>query len=205
MSRRQALLAVVCLLAAVVSAQTPNEKQARRIFDEVYQRTFGNEGCTLHYAVNIIGIYKTEGTIWQKGKKSKYVSDRGTVWNDGTFTYVVPKKQQTVKVYSSQSEKRDKHMSKFQFNPDYFSYHIASQQDGLLITLKATHRKSGIKEIHALVDAHTHAPKSLRIKLGIIWTKVLISDYHAGSIDDSFFVFPRQKYKDYKFIDKTKE
>ena len=43
--------------------ETPNARQARRLFNETYQMVYGPQGSQLHYAVNIIGIYKTEGTI----------------------------------------------------------------------------------------------------------------------------------------------
>ena len=44
-----------------------NARQAREMFDKVYQKTFGPQGSKLSYSVNIIGLYKTSGTIWLKG------------------------------------------------------------------------------------------------------------------------------------------
>ena len=49
-------------ILAAVSAQeklTPNEQQARRLFNEAYNMVYGPKGSQLTYAVNIIGIYKT--------------------------------------------------------------------------------------------------------------------------------------------------
>jgi hypothetical protein len=43
---------------------TPNARQARRIFNSAYQQVFGEQGASLRYDVNITGIYKTHGTIW---------------------------------------------------------------------------------------------------------------------------------------------
>src|SRR3712207_8705630 len=66
---------------------TPNARQARRLFNECYQKVFGPQGSTLHYSVNIVGLYKTAGTIVYKGKKSKFVESRYSSWNDGTTFY----------------------------------------------------------------------------------------------------------------------
>ena len=84
--RNKILLVVVMLLSALTSVQAednPNARQARRIFNQAYQQVFGEQGATLRYDVNIIGIYKTYGTIWYKGKKSKFVDAKMNSWNDG--------------------------------------------------------------------------------------------------------------------------
>ena len=41
--------------------ETPNAQQARRLFNETFKMIYGDQGSQLHYKVNIIGIYKTEG------------------------------------------------------------------------------------------------------------------------------------------------
>ena len=53
------LLLLLCMMArlSVFGQQTYTAEEARRLFDEKYQMVFGDEGCTLQYAVNIIGIY----------------------------------------------------------------------------------------------------------------------------------------------------
>ena len=55
---------MIPLLCTAQTEETPNARQARRIFNNTYQQVFGEQGATLHYDVNIIGIYKTNGTIW---------------------------------------------------------------------------------------------------------------------------------------------
>ena len=63
---KQKLLLFLLLQFSVVAWGKPkitNEQQARQIFDKAYNQVFGPQGSTLHYDVNIIGIYKTNGTI----------------------------------------------------------------------------------------------------------------------------------------------
>ena len=77
--RKMRLLLFALFAIATMQAQekeTPNAKQARRLFMEIYNKVYGEEGATLHYKVNIIGIYKTEGTIWMKQKKSKFIDEK---------------------------------------------------------------------------------------------------------------------------------
>lgn len=198
------LLVLACLQGFTALAdETPNERQARRIFNQVYNKVFGEQGSTLRYDVNIIGIYKTQGTIWMKGKKQKFVDERVNTWNDGTTAYMAYRKKKVVEVHAANSDKKDKYSGKFKFSVDDFSYHIATDTDGLLLTLKQKRdAKGSIKEVKALIDRKTLAPKRLRIKVAFFWTTIKISHFESGGISDDLFIFPRDSYKDWKFVDK---
>lgn len=193
------------LLSALTSVQAednPNARQARRIFNQAYQQVFGEQGATLRYDVNIIGIYKTYGTIWYKGKKSKFVDAKMNSWNDGETVYTIKKKKKEVEIHSAKNNKSDKYSSKFKFEPENFDYSIANDERGLMLTLKAKKGAKGIKEIHALVKRQSYEPISLRIKIAFIWTTINISNFKSGGITDEMLRFPAEKYKDYKFVDK---
>ena len=191
-------------LCSVQAAETPNARQARRIFNSAYQQVFGDQGATLRYDVNIIGIYKTHGTIWYKGKKSKFVDEKMNSWNDGTTVYTIKKKKRKneVEIYNARNNKSDKYSSKFKFEPDNFDYSIAEHEDGLMVTLKAKKGAKGIKEVHALVARGTYHPIRLRIKIAFVWTTIKISNFRSGGITDEILRFPREQYKDYHFVDK---
>lgn len=194
------------LLSALTSVQAednPNARQARRIFNQAYQQVFGEQGATLRYDVNITGIYKTYGTIWYKGKKSKFVDAKMNSWNDGVTVYTIKKKKnKEVEIHSAKNNKSDKYSSKFKFEPENFDYSIANHDQGLMITLKAKKGTKGIKEVHALVKRQSYEPISVRIKIAFIWTTITISNFMSGGITDEMLRFPAEKYKDYKFIDK---
>ena len=205
MMRNKIILAVVLLLSELTSVQAednPNARQARRIFNQAYQQVFGEQGATLRYDVNIIGIYKTYGTIWYKGKKSKFVDAKMNSWNDGVTVYTIKKKKKEVEIHSAKNNKSDKYSSKFKFEPENFDYSIANDERGLMLTLKAKKGAKGIKEIHALVKRQSYEPISLRIKIAFIWTTINISNFKSGGITDEMLRFPAEKYKDYKFVDK---
>lgn len=205
MKNRIALMIMVLLsvLCSVQAEETPNSRQARRVFNQAYQQVFGEQGATLHYDVNIIGIYKTNGTIWYKGKKSKFVDAKMDSWNDGTTVYTVKrKKKKEVEIHNARNNKSDKYSQKFKFEPENFDYSIADHPEGLMLTLKAKKGAKGIKEVHVLVARKTYHPISLRIKISFIWTTIKISDFHSGGITDEILRFPKEKYKDYVFVDK---
>lgn len=198
------LLSVLNPVLAQDSDMTANERQARRIFNQAYQQVFGEQGAKLHYDVNIIGIYKTSGTIWFKGKKKKFVDAKVNSWNDGETVYTVKKKKKKkeVEVRSAKNNKQDKYSGKFKFVPENFDYSVANDEEGLMLTLKAKKGAKGIKEVHALVKRQTYEPIKVRIKISIIWTTIKISDFQSGDITDEMLSFPKEQYKDYKFVDK---
>ncbi len=193
---------LLSVLTSVQAEDNPNARQARRIFNQAYQQVFGEQGATLRYDVNIIGIYKTYGTIWYKGKKSKFVDAKMNSWNDGETVYTIKKKKNEVEIHSAKNNKSDKYSSKFKFEPENFDYSIANDERGLMLILKAKKGTKGIKEIHALVKRQSYEPISLRIKIAFIWTTINISNFKSGGITDEMLRFPAEKYKYYKFVDK---
>jgi outer membrane lipoprotein-sorting protein len=205
--RNKLILIVMLMLSALCSVHaedTPNSRQARRIFNQAYQQVFGEQGATLRYDVNIIGIYKTNGTIWFKGKKKKFEDSKVISWNDGTTIYSVKKnkKKKEVEIHSAQNNKSDKYSRKFKFDPENFDYSVAEDDEGLMLTLKAKKGKKGIKEAQILVERKTYHPIRLRIKIAFIWTTIKISNFHSGDISDEILRFPKEQYSNYKFEDK---
>lgn len=208
MKKRVLFIIAVLLLAVRITAQeeTPNARQARRVIETAYASVFGEQGSTLRYDVNIIGIYKTHGTIWFKSKKQRFSDERVDTWNDGVTAYMAYRKKKTVEIHHANSDKKDKHSGKFKFSLDDFSYSVESDPKGLLVTMKQKKSAKGtIKEVKALVKYHTYEPIQLKLKVAFFWTTVKISNFKSGDIDDSMFVFPAEKYKDWKKVDKRKE
>ena len=209
--RNKLVLLVMMLISVMASVKaqddsemSANERQAKRIFNQAYQQVFGEQGATLRYDVNITGIYKTYGTIWYKGKKSRFEDAKMNSWNDGTTVYTVKKKKKKkeVEIHESKNNKSDKYSSKFKFVPENFNYSIANDEEGLLLTLKAKKGAKGIKEVQALVKRQSYEPIRVRIKIAFIWTTIRISNFKSGGITDEMLRFPAEKYKDYKFVDK---
>jgi len=182
--------------------ETPNAQQAHRMFMEVYNKVFGSQGASLHYKVNIIGIYKTEGTIWTKGPKSKFIDEKYIAWNDDVTYHRLEVKKKTITIYDAHSDKRDKYATKFKFSPENYTYSIKNHKEGYAITLRAKKGVKGIKEARVMLDKKTRYPLSIRIKLGIFHTTIRISNFTVGGISDDLFVFPHEQYRDYTFVDK---
>ena len=196
------VLMLMAVLCSVHAEETPNSRQARRIFNQAYQQVFGEQGATLHYDVNITGIYKTNGTIWYKGKKSKFQDGKMRSWNDGKRVLIVRNKKKEVEVHDAKSNKSDKYTSKFKFEPENFDYSVAEDPEGLMLTLKAKKGRKGIKEVHALVERKTYNPIRVRIKIAFIWTTIKISDFQSGGITDEMLMFPKEQFQRYKYVDK---
>ena len=202
------MMMLISVLASVKaqgdSEMSANERQAKRIFNQAYQQVFGEQGATLRYDVNITGIYKTYGTIWYKGKKSRFEDAKMNSWNDGTTVYTIKKKKKKkeVEIHETKNNKSDKYSSKFKFVPENFNYSIANNEEGLMLTLKAKKGAKGIKEVQALVKRQSYEPIRVRIKIAFIWTTIKISNFKSGGITDEMLRFPVEKYKDYKFVDK---
>lgn len=186
-------------------ARGTNAQQARHLFDEVYGRIFGPKGCTLSYSINIIGIYKTAGTISMRGKKFRYTEKRYHSWCDGRTLYRADTKKKVVDIFDPNKENKDNMLSRFSYDVNNFSYSWENSSEGIVLNIDAISGSGGIRHLKAVIDRHTHNPIALKIKVAFFWTTVKLSGFSSGGIDDNIFVFPRQKFKSYKFVDKRKD
>jgi len=196
---------LTCLFAIFgLQAQNGADSEARKVFEDAYNQVFGPQGCTLTYDVNLVGVYHTAGTIWYKGKKSKFDDRKVTQWNDGKTAYAVFKKKKVIAIYDVESGKHDKYGSKFKFTLDDFDYSMERAGENIVVTLKQRRGAKGtVKQAKVALDARTHAPKYAKVKVVLFWANIKISNFKSGGIADDVFVFPRSNYgSDYKIDDK---
>ena len=181
-----------------------NDPEARRTFEKAYDMVYGPKGCSLRYDVNLIGLYKTHGSISIKQKKSRFSDERIDSWCDGTTVYNVHRKKKTIEIFDANSDKRDKYASKFKFSLDDFDYTMENQGQTILIRLKQKRGARGtVKEARVTLDASTLAPQHVKVKVALFWANIKISNFQSGNISDATFVFPRSQYgNDYRYIDK---
>ena len=200
---KRVYLLLIALCVSVASFCEESQDEARRVFEKAYNQVFGPQGCTLHYDVNLVGVYKTNGTIWYKGKKSKFTDERVDAWNDGVTHYTVYRKKKLIEIFDATSDKRDKYASKFKFTLDDFDYSMERNNAGIMITMKQRRGARGtVKQAKALIDAQTYAPILIKVKVALFWANIKISNFKAGGINDDIFVFPAANYgRDYKTED----
>ena len=201
--RRLLFLLLIILLHLPAAAQdNANARQAKRVFNTAWNQIFGKEGVRFHYKIDILHLYKEEGTSWNKGDMAKSEYKGSKMWNDGNTKYILREKKKIDEIHDPKVNKKDQKLQMFKFEPDSYNYSIAKDPEGLLVTLVA---KPGVKvkmkKIIALLTPGNYYPKKLRIKVSIFWATITFSDFQAGNIDDSIFVFPKEKYSDYKIID----
>ena len=193
-------------IQARVSGSSANDPKAKELFNKVYNMVFGPQGSAMSYKVNIIGIYKTEGNIVYKGKKLHYAEARYMAWEDGITAYMVDKKKKLVNIYRFDDDNKDKYLSKFKYDVKNFDYSYEDDGDYYLITAKVKNAGFfGIKSVTARVYKTNLYPVSLTIKLSFFRTTVQVFDFRSGKIADSNFVFPKEKFKGYEFVDHRNE
>ena len=198
------LLFLLTFLCLTVSAQdTPNARQAKRVFNTAWNHIYGQEGARFNYKINILGLYKEEGYSCNKGKKSVSGHKNTIIYDDGELKHIVRTNKKIVELHDPKVNKSDEKLQMFKFEPDSYNYSIAKDPEGLLVTLEAKpDSKVKMKKIIALLSSGNYYPKKLRIKVSIFWATITFDNFQAGNIDDSILEFPKNKYSNYKIIDK---
>ena len=196
------LFAIHCSLFTAMAQDTPNARQAKRIFNTAWNRIYGDEGVRFHYKIDILHLYKEEGISCNKGDKERSEHKNTIIYSDGKLKHVVRTNKKVVELHDPRVNKADEKLQMFKFDPDSYNYAIAKDPEGFLITLTAKPgAKVKMKKVEAIISEGNYYPKRLRIKVSIFWCNIFISDFQAGNIDDSIFVFPKEKYKDFKVED----
>lgn len=201
--KRLLFLFLIILSTVSASAQeTANARQAKHIFNTAWNHIYGKEGVRFHYKIDILHLYKEEGTSWNKGDKAKSEYKDSKMWNNGDVKYILREKKGIVEIHDPKVNKKNDKLQMFKFEPDSYNYSIAKDPDGLQVTLEAKPgAKVKMKKIIALLTPGNYYPKKLRIKVSIFWATISFSDFQAGNIDDSVFEFPKEKYSNYKIVD----
>jgi outer membrane lipoprotein-sorting protein len=198
------LICLIILSHLTAFAQdNANSRQAKRVFNTAWNHIYGKEGVRFHYKIDILHLYKEEGTSWNKGDKAKSEYKDSKMWNDGNVKYILREKKGIVEIHDPKVNKKNDKLQMFKFEPDSYNYSIAKDPEGLQVTLEAKPgAKVKMKKIIALLTPGNYYPKKLRIKVSIFWATITFSDFQAGNIDDRIFVYPKEKYSNYKVIDK---
>jgi outer membrane lipoprotein-sorting protein len=185
-----------------VAQDTPNARQAKRVFNTAWNQIYGEKGVTFHYKINILHLYKEEGTSWNKGDLARSEHKNTLLFSDGNLKHIVRTNKKVVELHDPKVNKADEKLQMFKFEPDSYNYSIAKEGDDLLVTLVAKPKTNvKMKKIEALLTQGNYYPKRLRIKVSIFWATITFSNFKAGDIEDSVFIYPEEKYKDYKVVD----
>ena len=200
------ILLAITLLANSLTAVSKSQNDAKELFDKVYGLVFGPEGSSLSYSVNIIGLYKTKGDVVYKDKKISYEEKRFGAWEDGKVAYMVDKEKKKVDIHNYNDEKKDKYLSMFKYDLNNFDYSYKVKGEYYELTAKVKNSKFfGIRSVTALIKKSNLHPVNLSIKLAFLTTTVKISNFRSGGIGDKVFVFPKNRFTDYKYVDHRNE
>ena len=196
------LFTLHCSLFTASAQDTPNARQAKRVFTTAWNNIYGPEGVTFSYKINILGLYKEEGRSWNKGDMARSEHKNTIVISDGELKHIVRTNKKVVELHDPKVNKADEKLQMFKFDADSYNYSIAKEGNDLLVTLVAKPKANvKMKKIEALLTQGSYYPKRLRIKVSIFWCTITFANFQAGNIDESVFVYPKEKYKDYKVVD----
>ena len=127
-------------------------QRGREIFDKAYGQFFGEEGSRITYSVNIIGLFKTSGTIWNKGKKSAWDEPKVRVWNNGEKYVRLDKSKKQIDIFTPNDPNRNAHSSLMEFNPEHYNYELEEKDGEYHVLIKAKPKVSGIKHVTLALD-----------------------------------------------------
>lgn len=197
-------LIMLCYPTPPLRAQANNEKEAKELFLSIYNKVFGSEGCFLYYDARLSFFFHSTG--WAALQQGKYAYDDTKThgWCNGKTFYYLDRKRKQIQILNGHSETNGSVMDKFTFSPNNYHYQLTRTQEGLVITIKAKKNVKGVKTAKVLLDAHTHTPKRLSVRIAMMWAKLDISHFRVGGLNQELFIFPKDKYKGYEFIDKRK-
>ncbi|MCD8209954.1 MAG: hypothetical protein LUC37_00255 [Prevotella sp.] len=197
--KRLYLSIITVLICCTISAQS--DSQARATLDKVAAVIGNKTGASANFTMSG-KIGNTSGTITIKGGMFQAQTPQAIMWYDGKTQWTYMKSSQEVNV-STPSETQQQSMNPYKFINIYKSGYKLSQKtlsSGWEIHLEATDEKLSIKEMYITVNK-SYQPQEIRILRSGAWSTITISNFKAGSYEDSFFRFNSKDYPGAEVID----
>ena len=194
------LFAVLFMGTASLSAQS--DQAVRNILDKAAAIVGNRGGASAHFKVATDNGIATSGSISRKQNKFRASTPQAIIWYNGKTQWTYIKKNKEVNI-STPAQTQQAVMNPYAFINLYKKgYKLSStstaktHQVHLVATDKVT-----FKEVYININKVSFVPSSIKVLQNGSWTTISISNFKAGTLPESTFVFNAKDYPSVEIID----
>ena len=189
------------MLLCSIPAAAQEGSQAHDILLKTLALIQNPGGIQLDYHLRVT-FYTKKGHIIFKGDKFRRESKKTIDWFDGTTFWTLNKSSKVCKIQRPKKQTDQNLASMMNSARTDCVYKLNDEGHLWRINVKSKVKGAKVKEAEVLVNKATYAPAQLRIRFGLIWATITLSNFKAANYDDSNFHFDPHKYPGVKIVDK---
>lgn len=205
MRRLTLLLLSLLLLAQPVLADSNHDEEASKdILRKALKVVLNPGGASMNYQFSVSVIHKS-GYIIFKGNKFQRRSKRTIDWFNGKTFWTMNRSSQVVKISELKKTTDDDDAGltrQFEKVLHGWKYTLVDEQSAWRIKIRLKDPKAKIKNAEVLINKITYAPMQLRIKYGLFWVNIKLTNFKTANYSDVNFYFDPAKYPNATIIDK---
>jgi len=200
--RRFLLFSIMCLLGISV-AYAQNETQARKILDKTAKVLGKKGGASANFTISNAKIGTVSGSIAIKGNKFNAKTQQAIVWFNGKTQWTYMKKNDEVNI-TTPTAAQQQVMNPYAFINIYRSgYKIGMKSKGnnYEVHLTAQSKNKSIQEMYITINKTTDTPSVVKMKQGLTWSTITISNFKAKNQPDNIFTFRQKDFPTAEVVD----
>lgn len=194
------------IILTALPAHAQNERQAHDVIKKSLALLQNPGGAKFNYYFHLGMLFNRRGTMMYKDDKSLSWNTKTMVWSDGKTAWFLDRKKRVCKIYDPGTDRKGLKGIDGQLKSLTEDYNITSTIEGnnYKLRLKAANKNADAKEAVIFVNRTTYIPNAIKVKIGIIWGTVELSNFETGNYKDVMFTFDHNRFRNVKVIDKRK-
>ena len=189
------------LLLSPIAAEAQDGSAAHSILLKTLALIQNPGGAQMDYHLRV-AFYTKQGHIIFKGEKFRRESKKTIDWFDGNTFWTLSKSSNVCKIQRPKKHTDQNLASMMNSIHSGCTYTMKDQGAAWRIRIKAKASSAKIREAEVLVSKANYAPPQLRVKLGLLWANITLSNFDTDSFSDHTFQFDPHKYPNAKIVDK---
>ena len=189
------------LLLSPIAAAAQEGSKAHEILLKTLALIQNPGGAQMDYRLRV-AFYTKQGHIMFKGEKFRRESKKTIDWFDGNTFWSLTKSSNVCKIQRPKKHTDQNLASMMNAINSGCSYTMKDQGTLWHIRIKANTGSAKIKEAEVTVNKATYAPVQLRVKLGLLWANITLSNFQTANFNNDTFRFDPKKHPNAKIVDK---
>lgn len=193
----------IIIIAFITFCINISGQPAKAILDKVATLVSNKGGVTANFNMSSKQYGTTSGSIAIKGRMFKTTTTYATIWFDGKNQWTYIKRNNEVNI-NTPTEGELQAINPYNFIYMYkkgFTYKMKTIGTNYQIHLTATNKKRQIQEMYITVNKSTLVPSKIKMRQGVNWSSISISNFKRKSLNNAIFKFNSKQFPTAEIID----
>ena len=191
------------LMMACLTSGAQTSSLARKVLDKTAAVVGNKDGASANFSMTSKKYGSVSGTIAIKGNMFHAATSDAIVWYNGKTQWSYLKKTNEVNV-NTPTEAQQMRMNPYKFITMYkkgYNMGITDKGSNYWIHLTAQNKSGAVQEFYICVNKKTYKLSQIRMRQGMEWTDISISNFKTKKLSNALFTFNVKDFPNAEVID----